>query len=400
MDWITPANLAIPFIAGLIGYATNWLAVQMTFYPHDFVGLKEPWLGWQGIIPSKAKKMAAISVDSSLRQLGSLSEIFDQMNPDRIADHVLHYIDAEVEPLVQELMQERYPDLWRSLPTGVKELVYARVRAELPERTDAMMADIGEHIDQLMDLKLMVVDELGKDKDLLNRMFKETGDEEFTFLIRSGAYFGFAFGLVQMAVWIVVQQWWILPLFGLFVGYATNKIALTIIFNPKEPTKVGPFTFQGLFMKRQDEVAATFSSLVTEEVLTLRNFVRAMLEGPKSDRTHALIRRHTMPLIDDAAGVAAPAARVAVGSQRYDAMKEEVGRRALELTPAAFDDPVFNAERGVMVEKMMCERMTALSPDEFQELLRPAFQEDESKLIAAGAVLGGLAGLAQAVFLF
>jgi len=52
------------------------------------------------------------------------------------------------------------------------------------------------------------------------------------------------------------------------------------------------------------------------------------------------------------------------------------------------------------VEDIMRRRMEELSPAEFQELLRPCFQEDEIKLIAAGAALGFLAGLAQLTFIF
>ena len=39
--------------------------------------------------------------------------------------------------------------------------------------------------------------------------------------------------------------------------------------------------------------------------------------------------------------------------------------------------------------------MNLLSPAEFQNVLRPIFQEDEFTLILAGGVLGGLAGLLQ-----
>ena len=39
--------------------------------------------------------------------------------------------------------------------------------------------------------------------------------------------------------------------------------------------------------------------------------------------------------------------------------------------------------------------MKLLSPAEFQQVLRPIFQEDEFTLILAGGILGGLAGLLQ-----
>jgi hypothetical protein len=44
--------------------------------------------------------------------------------------------------------------------------------------------------------------------------------------------------------------------------------------------------------------------------------------------------------------------------------------------------------------------MESLPPDQFQDLLRPCFQEDEMKLILVGAALGFLAGLAQLFLVF
>ena len=47
----------IPWIAGFVGYLTNVLALQLTFYPLEFFGIElfrlknEPWgiIGWQGM---------------------------------------------------------------------------------------------------------------------------------------------------------------------------------------------------------------------------------------------------------------------------------------------------------------------------------------------------------------
>jgi hypothetical protein len=67
----------IPWMAGAVGYITNVLALQMTFYPIEFWGIEifrikgEPWgfFGWQGIIPTKAEKMASICFELMTKKL-------------------------------------------------------------------------------------------------------------------------------------------------------------------------------------------------------------------------------------------------------------------------------------------------------------------------------------------
>jgi uncharacterized membrane protein YheB (UPF0754 family) len=53
--------LSIPVTSGLIGWITNVIAIQMMFYPVEFIG-RPPYLGWQGIIPRKCAKMARVEI--------------------------------------------------------------------------------------------------------------------------------------------------------------------------------------------------------------------------------------------------------------------------------------------------------------------------------------------------
>lgn len=398
LQWLKYAT--IPIIAGIIGYATNWVAVRMTFRPLEFIGIP-PYLGWQGIIPMKARRMASISVESVLSKIGTLREIAEQMDPERIAEHIVATVDPMMPAMVDDYARHSgYADLWDTMPEALREAVYTRVRRKLPGKVHALTRDVAENIDDLLDLRLMVVDQLAADKELLNRIFLEAGEREFKFIVNSGLWFGFVLGLFQMGLQLVFDAWWILPVAGILIGYITNWVALKIIFEPLEPRRIGPVVVQGLFLKRQKEVAAVFCRLVTREILTLRNFVDRLLNGPRSDRTHMLIKRHMKPLVDEAIGLARPMVRMAIGTREYEESVEHMTGHAVGMTDLAFEDPVFNAERAVAVEHEMRARMEELTPTEFQYMLRPAFQEDEIKLIVAGAILGGLAGMAQTIFVF
>ena len=290
--------------------------------------------------------------------------------------------------------------MWRLLPERVKEGVYERVRAEMPDLVRGLMADAAHEIEDLIDFKDMLVTRLEGDKDLLNRLFLEAGSEEFKFIVRSGLYYGFLFGLVQLSVWIFYKSWWVLPAFGVFVGYATNWMAINMIFRPLNPTRVGPWTLQGLFLRRQKEVAAVWCGLVTREIVTLQHIMYAMMYGPRGDRARALIRRHIEPVADRVVRGYAPAAELVMGEETLGGIRESVGDKAVAVSTDAFDHWPFNRDRAVIIEDLLRERMEGMPPADFQDLLRPCFQEDEMKLILTGAALGFLAGIGQLVFVF
>jgi uncharacterized membrane protein YheB (UPF0754 family) len=384
----------IPFVAAVVGWATNWVAIWMTFNPVEFRGVR-PFLGWQGIVPAKAAKMAGIFVDSTMARLGTLSEVFERMDPAVIADHVAATVSPRAEELTDEVMRRAEVYLWDNLPEPVRGAVYERVREELPGLVRATFEDIDRQIESLVDLKHLIVSRLVAQPALLNRLFLECGAAELRFIIRSGLYFGFLFGLVQLAVWIVAPARWVLPVFGLFVGLATNWIALNLVFRPLEPVQVGPWRVQGLFLRRQPEVAATWSRLVSTEILTLHHLVAAMLDGPRADRTRTLIRRHVKPLVDLALGPLRGVAQAAVGLRGFAGIKEGVGETAIEVALEPFEDRTFVLDRASAVASDLTQRMRNMPPAQFQDLLRPCFQEDELKLILLGGALGLLAGFLQ-----
>jgi len=270
--------VSIPFIAGAVGWTTNWMAVQMTFYPLEFLGIR-PFFGWQGIIPSKVEKMAGIVVDKALSKLGSLDEFFREMEPEKISAHLTRTIQSRIEEYTDEVMTERNAVLWENLPLLVRKRVYSRARRAIPAVMDNVVDDISRNLDSLVDMKHMVVTQMSEDKQLMVQMFREVGDPEFRFVTNSGLYFGFLFGLIQVPVFILMPSNWVLPVFGFIVGIATNWLALNLIFRPLNPVKVGPFRVQGLFLKRQKDVAESFARLSTEEVITLRNIMYQVVNG-------------------------------------------------------------------------------------------------------------------------
>ncbi|MDD3762348.1 MAG: hypothetical protein PHP86_03535 [Nevskiales bacterium] len=397
-------TLTIPVVAAAVGGITNWLAVWMTFNPLEFVGIRPPYLGWQGIIPSKARRMAGLAVQSILSKLITMREVIEVLDSRRLAQQIVEAIDPLIETWVDELMTEHYRVLWDNMPLFVRRQVYARVRTQMPAQVDALMRDVEINIDHLLDLRPMVEGHLEQNKILLNRVFLECGEQEFRFLVRSGWYFGGAFGVIQATLWYFFPVWWSLPLAGLIVGYATNWIALNLIFRPLNPHRIGPFNVQGLFLKRQKEVSESFCRIVIEEIVTLPRLIDAMINGAHKERTRALMRRHVKPLVDKVAGGLGGMTKLAVqttlGPSGFAQIKESVAAKAQAEAQLPFEDRDFVRERGSEMQQMIQGRMEKLPPEEFQDLLRPCFQEDELKLILVGAALGAAAGFAQLILVF
>ena len=123
--------LSMPLTSGLVGWGTNVLAIRMMFHPLEFWG-RPPWLGWQGIVPRKAGKMATIACNTIVPDLVTEEEIFDRLDPKRVTREIEEPILRAVDQIVDELMYEYEPTLWETLPKRAKKLIIARVERDAP----------------------------------------------------------------------------------------------------------------------------------------------------------------------------------------------------------------------------------------------------------------------------
>jgi uncharacterized membrane protein YheB (UPF0754 family) len=410
-------DLSVPLFTGIIGWITNWTGVLMLFYPIKFVGVRIPGLktlaqflprkvlevplgltagrfGWQGIIPSRAAKMGSISVDKGLLKLGTTTEFYQQLDPTAIAEHLLLTSRAEIDQVVDRLMERYYPTVWANVPHSVRAAVRARIEAQLPDIVTELTREIGVNIDQLLDVKLMVIGYMEDDPALANMIFQEMGKRELRLIIHLGFVFGFLLGIPLLFLTLALPGvWWIIPVCGAVIGWVTNWLAITVIFEPVKAVKIGPIRLQGLFIRRQREVADVWAGIIAERIVSLHNIGYELFNGPRADRTRKMIENVMRPAVDRAAGVARRPVRVAIGREAYDTMSRYAASEASEMARASLLDEDFNRKQSESIRALVAEKTRTMDPYDFAEMLRSAIKEDEWLLILHGAALGIFAGM-------
>ncbi|TLF59463.1 hypothetical protein [Nocardia cyriacigeorgica] len=411
--------VTIPLFTGVIGYITNWTGVLMLFRPIAFHGIHVPGLhalypflpkriqvlpllsydgrmGWQGIVPSRADKMASIAVDKGLSKLGSVADFYRELEPDALAEHLASIADEQIRDIVEEILRREHPQLWYNLPSQVREIVHDRVRAQLPDILRQLTVELGENIDQLLDVKQMVIRYFQARPQLLNQLFQVLGAKELRFMQNFGFYFGAPMGAVLVAV-LHLTGWptlAVLPIGGVIIGWVVNWVGINMIFAPAEPKWWCPWR-QGLLIKRQPEITAGYAELVSGQVVTVANIGDELLNGPRSDRTMQMLEDTLRPAADRALGPARSAVKFVLGSREYDALQSTITSEAMAIAPIAFADPDFNIRQGRQINDYIAKQMSALSPNDFVEMLRSAIKQDEWLLFVHGGVLGLFAGYAH-----
>lgn len=254
-----------------------------------------------------------------------------------------------------------------------------------------------EQVHRVVDLKELVVTEMCEDKRTIVELFQRCGREELKFLTNSGLFFGFLLGLIQMVVWLFYDNPWTLTIGGTIVGYLTNWLALKCIFEPVEPVFLfgGRLKIQGLFLQRQLEVSGEFSDHLASKVLTSEKIWNNMLNGARGGEFEAALEEYTRDFLTREAayqtrGLGSGAEDVALVEAVVTRVKERLQDHVHVLHEYTDD--------ALGLKELMRERMALMTPQEFERVLHPIFEQDELTLIISGAILGAIAGFIQQVY--
>ncbi len=394
--------LTIPFIAGFIGWFTNWQAIKMTFKPLEFFGIKigKLKIGWQGIIPANAGKMARIGVELMTEKLIKVEEIFDRMDAEEVAKAMSPQMRDLTEKVVNQTMSSKIPAIWNRIPKNIKKIIFDSTEADIPKTIVDMLNDIKTNHEKLLNFKKMYIESILKDKELLNELFMRCGKAEFKFIEYSGFWFGFFFGIPQMLAWHYYPASWTLPVAGIIVGYATNWLALKLIFKPVKEIKFLNWKIQGLFIKRQEEVSEEYADFVAKKILTAENIWEFMLNENGGEAMYNLIETHVKNTLQNMTDGNVNNIAMVIAPKQYEEIKNSIIKDFVFRLPMNLKNLYGTLDKSFDIKSLLFERMRVMSPKDFVAVLRPAFEEEEWILIVVGAVLGGIAGLAQWAFVF
>ncbi len=385
--------LSMPFIAAIIGYVTKLVALEMLYRPLEFRGVGP--LGWQGIVPRRAGKVAAITIELLQENLLKPEELLDRIDPYEAVNELREPLTRAVDEMAREVAEQLRPGLWDSLPPAARAAIINRVHEQAPQIIDNLLVQMKANLNQVVDLQFLTVTTLVRNKAQLNELMKRTGGSAMAFVRRSGIYFGFMIGLVQMVAWAVIHNVWIMPVFGFITGFVSDWLALNMLFRPKEKRRFLGFEFQGVLQTKREEITRDYAEIMAADLFAPSVLFEAVLHGPGADRLFAMVQREVGAAIDAQAGVAQPLVQLTVGSQRYRAMKETIASRVITMIPETAREFEEYAVKTMGIEELLVEKMNQLSNDEFEAIMRPVFKDDEWLMISVGAMLGFLVGELQ-----
>lgn len=374
----------------VIGYVTKLVAIQMLFRPPRFIGIR-PVLGWQGVVPRNADRVARVNAELLATRLLEPRDIFARIDPAALAAQVEQPLLAAIDEIVRDVLREHHPRLWEMLPILAQDLIVKQVQAAAPRMVDQLVTELRAEVGSALDARALVT-AFQRDAELVPQMVRRLSKPEMAFVARCGLWLGLVCGAAQAVVWRLTGVVWVLPVCGAVIGGLTNWLALRLVFFPRAPRRLVGVPVQGAFQRRRERVAVRYGEVVGGQVITVPALVDAVLQGPRASRLAAVVARIVDEVVDEQLRVAGPARALAVAPVRLPEMKEAATAAAISRLPGVVRHAEAYLTTAMDLPRTITARVRKLNRVEYEALLRPAFRSYTWPVLITGALLGALAG--------
>lgn len=194
----------LPFIAALVGWFTNYIAVKMLFHPKKPVNVLGIYK-LQGIFPKNQQNVANKIGKMVAEELLSSQDLKDRIITPENIESIVQVIENKIDDFFSVKVPKRYPTLSRLILSEkrkakiVQELM-EEVHSSVPEVLDGYFGDIEQRFN---------VEEIIREKvnnlpsEQLESLMMNLLEKEFKFIEYIGAVIGFIIGWIQVLMVIL-----------------------------------------------------------------------------------------------------------------------------------------------------------------------------------------------------
>jgi uncharacterized membrane protein YheB (UPF0754 family) len=188
-----------------------------------------------------------------------------------------------------------------------------------------------------------------------------------------------------------------LPFISALIGWFTNWVAVKMMFHPKKKISFGFFDLQGVFPKRQREVAQQIGKMVANELLSIED-IKAKLNRPEQiEGIKTSIDEKINDYLNNKFPVNYPLTSFFFGKRSRQRIREDLVMEVERFAPEIISNYADHLGEDLDIEKMVSEKIAVMDPEQLEGLINGILKKEFVFIETIGAVLGFIIGLFQVV---
>lgn len=192
----------------------------------------------------------------------------------------------------------------------------------------------------------------------------------------------------------------LLPLIAGAIGWFTNYLAVKMLFNPKKPVNILGYKLQGVFPKRQQQIAERVGKMVAEELLHFDDIIKEVNTQSTIDSITSKLDRKLDYYFDVTLVEKYPMVSKLVPQKGKDKIKSEILNEVEHLAPDFINSQIKSLEHTLNIEGIIADKVSKLSSEKLEDLLMKMLSTELKFIEWVGAILGFIIGLIQVLITY
>lgn len=188
---------------------------------------------------------------------------------------------------------------------------------------------------------------------------------------------------------------YLIPVISAFIGWVTNLIAIKMLFHPRKPLRLGLFTLQGIFPKRQQQFAEKLGKLVAEELLSFEDISDKLTDPGKIRALLPEIATRIEEFLRYKLPDSMPVLSMFIGDSTIQKIKDVFVGEMEDMLPRLIRQYVESHRAELDLEKIVVDKVAAFSSDKLEDILNGIMKKEFRFVEIIGGVLGFLIGIIQ-----
>ena len=187
----------------------------------------------------------------------------------------------------------------------------------------------------------------------------------------------------------------LLPIIAALIGWSTNYLAVKMLFHPRLPLRIMGFSIQGVFPKRQKQLAEKLGTLVADELFSVKDIANKLKELATSEESMEQVGKTIEKTIREKLVKSFPMLAMFLTDEMVEKVTNLFKSELHDFLAKSANDLGDKLEKSLDVKELVREKVEAFSSDKLEEILFSIMRKEFRFIEIIGAILGFLIGCTQ-----
>ena len=188
---------------------------------------------------------------------------------------------------------------------------------------------------------------------------------------------------------------YLLPIIAALIGWITNYLAIKMLFHPHQPKKILGLTFQGVFPKRQAQIAEKLGDLVANELFSMKDVAQKIEDLSTQPEALEEVGKRIEQTIRGKLISAFPMLSMFLSDEMIEKVTSLFKGELEDFLRVSAQGLAVKMEESVDIQALVREKVQAFSSNKIEELLLGFMKQEFRFIEKIGAVLGFFIGCIQ-----